>query len=306
MYNESRKIEFLRSIDGKHSDDYVSCMNSLFNKSEKFEKMFDKDLCDFNHEEIATMYSMFGYSDIMIYNTFNCNAKKYVEWCDQHMLIEDFINHFSEFGMADYRKYVDTRLQGKKYLSEEEFEKMVNALPNVRDQFLFRCLYEFGKSKNYVEITNMRIGDIDQKNLKANLCTGRTVSVSRAFVNTAIQADEEMKYYFVVSSNERKLEESEFIFKVLRGYTRNALNTNAINFISRIFKKNLDAIGGYDKISPQSIALSGQFNMIRKLSDEYKIDPKFVVFDHFDELRKQYIMTPNTSKAFYDKYQTYL
>ena len=305
MYNEERKTEFLKSIVDQHSDEYLLTINSVFNKTEKFEEMFEKDLCDFSHEEIATMYSMFSYGSVLIYNTFNCNAKKYVAWCDEHMLIKDYINHFSEFGVRDYERYVDTRLESKKYLSRDDFEIMVQSLPNVRDQFLFRSLYEFGKSKNYVEITNMKLEDIDIKNQKVKLCTGRVVNVSRQFIETAILANNEMTYYFLVSGKERTFIESEYIFKIV-GSTREAINENAVKFISRVIKHNLDLLGGFSKISSASLAVSGQLNMITERSKELGISKKDYIFNHFDELRHQYIMTPNNPKGFYGKYEAYL
>lgn len=305
MYNEERKVEFLKSIEKEHSDDYLTCMSSLFNKTEQYEEMFEKDVCDFSHEEIATMYSMFSYASTMIYNTFNCNVKKYVAWCGEHMLIKDYINHFNEFGMSDYERYVDTRLESKKYLSESEFESMVQALPNVRDQFLFRCLYEFGKSKNYVEIINMQMKDINIEKQKAKLCTGRIVDVSRRFIETAILANNEMTYYFIVSSKTRTFVDDDYIFKIV-GSTREALNKTPVKFISRVIKNNLDVLDGFSKISPASLAVSGQFSMIKKRSAELGISKKDYIFNCFDELRHQYIMTPNTPKMFYQKYEAYL
>ena len=306
MYNEERKIAFLKYLDGKHSDDYLICMNSLFNKTEKFEAMFGKDLCDFNHNDISTMYSMFHYSSPLIYNTFNCNAKVYVTWCDEHMYIKDFINHFSEFGLADYEKFIDVRLEAKRYLEKDEFYDLVETLPNVRDKFLLMSLFEFGKSKNYVEITNLRLEDIDIKKQKAKLCTGRVVNVTRKFIEIAIETNQELTYYFLVSGVERQLEDSGYLFKTIKGNNREIINSNAIKFISRVIKNNLDAVGGYERISPASIALSGQFDMIARRSSELNISKKDYIFNHFDELRNQYIMTPNVPRTFYQKYEAYL
>ena len=303
--NEDRKLAFIKTLEGKHSDDYISTIYSVFNKAEPFEEMYGKDLCDFNHEEISAMYFTFGYATPEIYNTFNSNAKKYVAWCDEQMLIKDYVNHFTEFGLSDFRKYVDQRLEAKKYLTYDEFEGLVGGIVNARDQFLFRCLYEFGKSNNYVEIMNMRMRDIDIKECKINLCTGRVVSVSRRLVNTAIEADAELTYYLRLSLLERTLQPSEFIFKTLGG-TRDSIDHNATKFISRIIKLNMDDLGGFDKISSTTIAVSGQFNMIRRRSSELGISKKDYVFDYFDELRHQYIMTPNTPRMFYKKYEAYL
>ena len=305
MYNEQRKIDYLKSLEGERTDDYLQTVISVFNKTEPYEEMYEKDLCDFSHEEISSMYSTFGYANVTIYNTFNYNAKKYVEWCDKHLLIKDYVNHFCEFGVADFEKYVDVRLEAKRYLTYEEFEELVRGIVNARDQFLFRCLYEFGKSKNYVEIMNMKIGDIDERNCVIKLCTGRVVSVSRKLVEVAREADEELTYYLRLSLMERTLQPSEYIFKTLGG-TREGINNSAIKYISRIIKLNLDDLGGYDKISTATIAVSGQFNMIRRRSSELGISKKDYVFGHFDELRRQYLMTPNTPKMFYQKYEAYL
>lgn len=306
MYNNERKIEYLKDISKTRSDDYLSCMNSMFNKTEPFEEMFGKDLCDFSRDEISTMYSMFQYGDKLTYNTFNSNAKYYVNWCDERMYVADFRNHFSEFCLSDYEKFIDQRLQQRKYVSRSEIYKFCSTLPNPRDAFVMLSLYEFGKSKDYVEILNMRLKDIDIEDGKAKLCTGRIVNVPREYIEIAIKANTELSYYFIISNIEKPLIPSEFIFKMSKTGVASKETAAPSKLISRIIKRNMETFDGCYIISPQSLAVSGQFDMIRRRSEELGIDNKDYVFDHFDELRKQYNMIPNTPKMFYQKYKAYL
>ena len=94
MYNKERKIAYLKSLEGITVDDYIVSITSLFNKTEKYEELFGKDLCDFSHQDIASMYSMFEYGSVDIYSGVNSNLKKYTAWCMNQMIVKDFTNHY--------------------------------------------------------------------------------------------------------------------------------------------------------------------------------------------------------------------
>ena len=46
MYNEERKISYLKSLEGERTDDYLQTVVSVFNKTEPYEEMYEKEYLD--------------------------------------------------------------------------------------------------------------------------------------------------------------------------------------------------------------------------------------------------------------------
>ena len=94
MYNKEIKQ---RWIDLKN-ENTISCLNYYANKmnnTEEYEKLFNKDLCNFTVSEILDMYrAMDFYSANTIYITNKIYAD-YTDWCINEGLVADSQNHYS-------------------------------------------------------------------------------------------------------------------------------------------------------------------------------------------------------------------
>lgn len=308
MYNKDRKIRYLNEIEKEHSDEYVTNYESLFNKTEKYEEMFGKDVCDFSREDIGNMYSLIGYSDSYTYSNVNSRLSTYTIWCMRESLVTDGCNHFQEVVFSDFDKYINRRLEGAKFLTREQALSFCRNIQNPRDAFVILCLFEFGKSQNYDDIFLMKPEDIDVNNHTIKLNSGRVVKVSSELINVAFEAFEEEKYYFVISGQTRNFVDNGYIFKNIKiNKDPSGDSVNKGNkAISRIIKNYLDLLGENRKISAASLAISGQMDMIARRSAELNISKKDYIYNYFDEIGQQYIMSPGTPFLYYTKYQAYL
>lgn len=307
MYNEEQKRRYMDFCQGNYSDDYITSLISIFNKSAEFEQLFNKDICEFSRENISDYYAYIRYSDEYVYSSVNSRLKNYAEWCISENLVPDGCNHFAEFTLLDFGRYINVRLEAQKYMSDEEYERICGTIANKRDEFLFRCLYEFGKSENYCEILELKLEDIDMASRKAFLPTGRVVTLSERLVIVARIANDELEYF--TPNKTKRMDRVPTIFKKVRGYSGTGEEV-APDFgnklVARVVKSIVSTGGGYHGINPASVAMSGQMSMIRRRSRELGIAPRDYVLKYFSELQEQYNLTPNDPRKFLKKYEPYL
>ena len=307
MYNEEQKNRYISYIDSRYSDYYVNNTISLFRKTEPVETLFERDASCFSHEQIANMYSLFSYSDEFIYSSVNSRLQAYCDWCNENNLVPDGCNHYREFRFNDFHNYVDQLLEKKKYITREELNELLKQIVNPRDKFVILGIFEFGKSEHFIDLFEMRLSDIDEKNLTVSLASDRVVRVTRMFVDIAKEADEEEIYHFPTSEKTKRMTPSTYIFKKVKTNNVQSDDDKRYNkMIAQIIKSSMDYCGGYVGINAASLAISGQIERIRKRAEEMGIPKEDYVVYHFDDLRKQYILSPNIPKVYLKKYGAYL
>ena len=308
MYNEELKRRYISSVKANYSESFEPNIISLFNKSSQIEEMFGKDVSLFSHEDIANMYSLFSYADSYVYGNVNTRFLMYTNWCIAQNLVPDGCNHFAEFTFEDFSMFVDESLESRKYITRDELLKIVNRLVNPRDQFLFLCLFEIGKSDYFRDILEMSLEDISFESNSIMLQSGRIVKVSDLLLDKALQANGEMKYYSPNSERERPLMPSQYIFKKVKTIAKEGTGVHVNNkLVTKIIKTCLDHCGGnYGGLNASSIAVSGQLDMIRKEAEKLGISREEYVRKHFSDLKKQYEMSPDNSAKYIKKYGAYL
>lgn len=307
MFNEAQKQRYIEDIQGKYAPEYLTNLRSLFNKTEKIESVFGKDLCEFSHEDISNLYSFITYSDEYIYSNANSRLSAYCEWCLNQSLVTDGCNHYKEFVFNDFTAYVDKSLEKRKFLDRGQLYRLLDDVANYRDKFLMLAIFELGKSDHYEEILSMKLEDIDEEKLEVRLCTGRVAKVTPKFVEIAKEAAKEEKYFFIISEICRVYAPSEYIFKRVAGGAAEKGDKSIDNkLIAKIIKSNVDLHGRYIGISAASLAVSGQFEMIRDMAKNLGIPKEEVILKHFDELKAQYRMSPDNARTYLKKYGAYL
>lgn len=191
MFNPSRKQEFIDSYTGITSYNYI---NNLFNKSKPMEISLDKDVCDFTKPEILDLFASFmSYSENTL-SVYKSILKQYTDFCCNNNLSKDNINHFEEVTRQELKKCVNQFFKQKIYISKEKLNEFCMLLNNPCDAFILYCLFEGVKGEFCEEITEMKMGDIDKKNKRVYLCTGRTISVSSDFIKIAEISNKQIEY----------------------------------------------------------------------------------------------------------------
>ena len=306
MYNEDQKIRYIEAVSDRFSEKNLENIISAFNKVEPIETRLGKDCCNFSTYEIQNCFAMTSYKNKYTLNVFHSNLKNYATWCNENFLIDDGINHYMEFSFSDFQMFIDKRFESKRYVTRKELLNLIRNVVNPRDQFIIISLFEFGKTDGYSDIVNIKLSDIDQDNLTANLYTGRTVNVSKELIYIAIEADKETQLYPYNGVNfSRTMIYKYNLDKIVKFYRE--INPNTIvKTISTIVKKNIISLGGYEGISSDTIVNSGQMEMIRRRSKELDISYENYVNNYYAELQNQYGAVPKSSKLLFDKVKDYL
>lgn len=310
LYNADQKERYLSEVKDNYAADVIINIRSVFNRTGPYEEALGKDICNFSREEISNVYSLLMYSSKYVYSSVNSRLKAYVEWCLSQMLVNDGCNHFQEFTLLDFERYINRRVMANKYVSKAVYRRFLDEIPNPRDKFLVMCLYEFGKSPNFEDIFGMKIGDIDKEKGVINLRSGRVVKVSKELIDTAVEANNDPRYLMPGREVYRHLLDSPYIFKRAKtsgDEIENVDNNNQnVKFVARLIKNLVEHCDENRGINASSIAESGQFDWIHRRSRELDITEKEYILDHFDDLTSQYMTSPNKPKSYWSKYEAYL
>jgi hypothetical protein len=177
----------------------------------------------------------------------------------------------------------------KKIITREELLKWVNDLPNPRDAFILLSLFEFGKSKDFLDIVYAKYTDINSGQI--SLHSGRTAKVSEKLVSVAEKANENNIFYFYFST---QMESKELIPSkyIVRHLPNARIDANDFQQGRRIYKYVTNAInylGGSKFINPNAIVESGKLHMIRTQAQKYNMTPvDYIKSDYIKEVEEQY------------------
>ena len=188
----------------------------------------------------------------------------------------------------------------------DEFRKIISSITNYQDKFIFYCLFEGIKGKEYSEIINLALDDLDPKNLTANITNRGVIKVSQEFMDIAIEASKENKYWFIDGKG-TDLIETGFIYK-------DKNKTRGDNKGARTYKtiiKIIDQLGLSKYITANSIHQSGLIHYINLKAAELGITAEEIMtsterIDDRKEIVQKYNFNELTRVRFLAKYKDFL
>ena len=190
VYDQPTKERFLNNIDLLSYP--PRWFERIFEKSAQLEKYNGKDLHSFTVNEILEFYKYLEPKSLSVLIVANANLTKYGQWAYGEHLITDGQNHFDEINTELLSECLSKLKLKNSLLLGDDFKHLINDMPNSQDKFVFYCLYEGIKGKNYEEIVKLRMEDLDFTDNTVHLPT-RTMKVSRRFLHICAEADKEEK-----------------------------------------------------------------------------------------------------------------
>lgn len=304
IYNQETKERFLNSIDLVQYP--PRWWERLFEKTYMFENAKQKDLYAFTVLDIREFYKYLDIGTITPLIVYNTNLIKYAQWALNENLIFDGQNHFTEIDNVVLATCLSTDKTLESIFSYEKFTWLLNTLVNDQDKFIFFCLFEGIKGKNYQDIVDMKLSDIDQDNMCVRLNSGRTVYVSKDFINIAIKANEQRVYVSPGNSDqERTLIPGDTILKEKHNSNRININRTVYNTIVR----NIAAINGLNEvISAKSIRDSGLIYYLKRRAEKLNISVEELMYapDLWSDLKDKYQFNLQTRKRWLLQYKNIL
>jgi len=298
MYNKEIKQ---RWIDLKN-ENTISCLNYYANKmnnTEEYEKLFNKDLCNFTVSEILDMYrAMDFYSANTIYITNKIYAD-YTDWCINEGLVADSQNHYSEVTRDMTIDCINLSAMKSRVISREQILDWCNMAWNDADKYLLLGLFEGIKGKGYVDFTDTRISDMEGK--KIHLASGRTLEFSEELINYAIKCYEEDEWTYYTSGRSVALVAGD---EIMREVVLAKDNTQYHKW-HRLFMRSkmfFDYLGIHGVVSMNAIRISGAIDYINNGAKNENISAERYILKHKTELEYRYMKM----YKFYDTYRDFL
>jgi hypothetical protein len=303
MYNPEIKNRY---INRKESETILNkhLLKGIFEKTEKYENELNKDVCNFSYYDISEFYKMIGSTSLGSLNSMNSQLSQYTSWCIHEGFVEDGQNHFSEFSSSILKNYLNIAKINNTIITREEIISLCNKLSNARDCFIILSLFEYGKSKNFSDISYARFCDIEGNILK--LKSGRSVIISEQLKSIAEESYNSTSYVSIDGNRTFNLIDDGTIIKhrnEISEASEFAAGRKIYNLIVKIFN-----IYGLNDMSANNIVMSGILNMILEKSQKYGISPmQYLDSDYISEIENQYGVNRYTFKSnFVMTYTDYL
>lgn len=192
VYNQEGKEIFLDSINiNKYP---FRWWERLFEKTIELEEKNQKDLYNFTTPEILELYKFLDVKSLESLMIYNINLVKYGDWALMNNLSIDGQNHFSEIDNELLADCINPIGVNKSVITEEQLEDILRQLDNAMDKYVFYALWEGIKGKEYSEILELRMVDINEATKEVSLSSGRIIKVSDRFIAIAKEADQQTTY----------------------------------------------------------------------------------------------------------------
>lgn len=306
MYNKDIKERYITEKESNTSlpEGYLT---KQFSKSESFEKLMGKDLCNFTKHEILNMYKTFNTSSLESLTVVNSHFSLYTQWCLYQNLVDDCQNHFAEIQKDNLMSCVNILGIKKSIITRETLLEWINKMPNPADAFILIALFEGIKGKEFCELVNLKMSDFNGNKVK--LCTGRELEVSDELVNIAMESNDTYKYYAITGKGNKviKLKEEDLIIK---NYPNTEDIGDTFQIGRRVYRRLLrafDYLGVSDWMKPNSISESGKIYYINKRSEELGMTAQeYLCSPYVKEIVYKYDYNTKRRHDFLTKYEDFL
>lgn len=236
----------------------ATTMRHTFERLEKYERKFDKDLSDFSIEEIDYMYKNYNYvSSVKAYMMLNKDLVRYSEMCGNPD------NNFRFFqNIESMRPYANRRI-----LSEDLLNRKASLLLNPCDVFLLLApFYGFSSNNDFEEyMINDRSQFLDNNRIR--LCTGRILKVSETLYEAALQALDTYEYQFDSGEIIELVGDSVIKLKNYYNHVRHYKSQNARVMIYKRYRTTFTELLG-QQYNISNIRLSGIVDKTLKIAHD--------------------------------------
>lgn len=157
-FNEEVKERFLKNYQKDTADVYTR----IFNRAYNLEKIYKKDLYDFNLKEIEELLFDLNPTTETAARFNGSIVINYVDWAIQEGLRYNNINPIKLFEGDYFERFVDETI--KLYITESQLVNIEEFCTNAQDALIFRLLFEGFNGKKLNELTDLTIDNVDENN----------------------------------------------------------------------------------------------------------------------------------------------
>lgn len=191
LYNETIKNEFIEQFKAGTQKIYLR----LFKVSQILEHELDKDLYDFNREELRRLFFMYMPKTESSSNSNVQYIHKYIDWT----ISENYKKNLNPLDMVDSawkKQYANNMV--KRFWTDKELDFIIDSRENAQDAIIISLLAEGCRGTGNSEILNLNKRSVDALNNQLHLedenGTRRTITVSDKCIKLCQQALKEISY----------------------------------------------------------------------------------------------------------------
>lgn len=306
MYNEEIKRRYIAEKEKTLS---VSSryLEVQFEHAEETEIELGKDISNWTTYEIVEYFKLANFSSYETLLCLNSIFSKYTQFCLENSLVADNQNHYLEISKELLSNCVNKAIFEKKIVSREEVLGWINELPNPSDKLVLLFCYEIGKSKDFIDIVNVKSKDVDRENKTIQLLSGNKVNISDILLSTIEDCIEEDKYYSITGKGE-KIVPLVDNGNIIKNYPNTSLSCSDFQKGRNIYIKFCRVFDylGLPWMNPNALVESGKLNMIKRRAEELAMTPMDYLYSpYIKEVEHQY-SCKITRSIYAKKYSEYL
>lgn len=307
MFNKEFKESYIKKRLTE-ANIHENTLTSMFKTIGEFEESYGKDACNFVESEILNVFKSLNRSSVgSIYNL-KSQLGKYTTYCIEHNLVNDGQNHYYNISTDQINGCVSQTILNDKIITKENMIYYSNLMELDREKYIMWSLFEGIRGDDFKEISMLTIKDIDIDKKEVTTYTGRVVSVSIEFINSAIECNEHLEYRKGEGRLVR-LENSDKIFKLVakKQTVDRPESVRAGREIYRCMKSVVKSIIGNEYLTATDIVDSGRLHYIIELSKENNVNPRDIIYskEWRGVVEKKYPGI-NNQTVLWNKYKNYL
>jgi hypothetical protein len=275
LYNEELKNRFLESYYKNAATQKT--YRYVLSKATATEEKKNKDLCNFNYEELDNLFYSFSTRSLQSIQQHVAIITRYIEFAIDEGYNPTKINIvdlFHTFSGVNLEKYVNKIALNKKYVDKDELEEIINLCFNAQDAVIFDLIPQGIKGEDCEELINLRGQDCNFETnellLTKNNGEQRIITVSSRSMGLIQDALDQELYIknngeeTSARANNYKINKTEY---VLRPASKdNTDKIKSFNIISRI--NRMKTIFGNPFITVTNLWVAGMIMMGKELKQE--------------------------------------
>jgi integrase len=269
LYNEPQKERYLSIFDNEGTQ---TTIRNLFYKSFIYEDARDRDLANFNLEEIGKVINGTNPLNLSVAKNTTRFINSYISWAIENGLRENNISPIDGVSDEWINNFVDkTR---KIHYSYSQFLELLDRVKNQQDKAMLFSFFEGISGEKFIELRELQVSDIDIKNNKVFIKSrNKSMEVSPECIDTLIKASNET-VYLTYNQKENSFKEKDllpsngYVFKNVRaGRTTEGNQVSMAVFYNRV--NNLREFLKLEYLTQGSLRQSGMIKMSVDLYKKY-------------------------------------
>ena len=291
MYNKELKQTFIKTMIKTGINKTIeAAATQYFKQAEPVEDALQKDLSNFNINEILGLLKHFCTPSMETLMMGTSMFRRYTYYCIEQNMVQDGLNHYEEVTNEMYLDCVNKSLAEDKIISREALLKQVRLLENPAEKFVVFAVFEGLGGVGCMDLVDIQLGQFSGNTV--TLKSGRVITVPDELIDIAKESAEEYFYYPPNASSEKyekvKYKDEPGIIKSLFNVKDDSSDRrkayNIVNKLRRISDRE-----GSKAFLNGHLVESGRIDLIKRTMTENKEeDPRKAMRLCKDEMKIRY------------------